>query len=221
MRILAVDAALAGCSVAATCDGRAHAEWGAGTERGNTARLPAMVASVLNEAGWRPGTLHLIAVTIGPGSFTGIRAALSVALGLGLAAGVEVGGVTVGEALVAASAPAAGRRLLTAIASTRDRVFIECEGHIAIRQLNQLSVPDGPVSVAGDAAETVAARLTAAGADVRLASVRLPHASMVAAAALNRVRAGLALRPAQPLYVENAATTTPPAPPRPPPVADG
>ena len=43
--------------------------------------------------------LDLVAVTVGPGSFTGIRAALALAHGLALAAGVPVIGVTVGEAL--------------------------------------------------------------------------------------------------------------------------
>ena len=74
--------------------------------------LAELVADVLAEAGWSPASLDLIAVTVGPGSFTGIRAGLALAHGIGLAAAVPVIGVTTGEALAHAVSPVlAGRAL--------------------------------------------------------------------------------------------------------------
>ena len=46
--------------------------------------------------------LDAVAAVVGPGGFTGIRAALALAEGIGLGAGIPVIGVTTGEALAAA-----------------------------------------------------------------------------------------------------------------------
>jgi tRNA threonylcarbamoyladenosine biosynthesis protein TsaB len=53
-------------------------------------RLVAVVRHSLAEAGWRLADLAAIAVVTGPGSFTGVRVGLSVAKGLGEAAGVPL-----------------------------------------------------------------------------------------------------------------------------------
>ncbi len=71
-------------------DGPRHAE-----------RLFALLAGVLDEAGVDLGAVDRIAVTVGPGSFTGIRVALAAARGLGLATGRPVVGVGTLEALAA------------------------------------------------------------------------------------------------------------------------
>ncbi len=217
MRILALDATLARCSAAAVEDDRTRAEAIVDADRGQAAVLPGLVAAVLAEAGWDAGALELIAVTVGPGSFTGIRAALSLALGIGFAAGVPVAGVTVGEALAAAAGPLAGRELWSAIDSKRGRVFIERGGVVAACAPDALPVAAGPVAVAGDAAPEIAARLAVLGADVRLTDLRLPGAAMAAVAARTAARAGTAFRPPQPLYVDGPQTKPPAQPARPPP----
>lgn len=146
-----------------------------------------------------PARLAMVAVTIGPGSFTGIRAALSLAHGIALAAGVPVVGVTVGEAL---AVPDCGRLQWVAIDTRRGRVFLEHGGGVATVALDALPDPPGPVSLAGDAAIAVASRLAARGADVLLLPARMPTPAGVAAAARRRAGAGPDSRPAQPLYVD-------------------
>lgn len=69
--------------------------------------LPA-VERVLEAAAIPPGELDAVAVTAGPGSFTGLRVGLSTAKGLALAAGVPVGGVSTLKVLAEALAAAAG-----------------------------------------------------------------------------------------------------------------
>ena len=217
MRILALDAALARCAAAVVVDGEVLAARQTAATQGHAALLPVMARDVLAEAGTDAASLDLVAVTVGPGSFTGIRAGLALAHGIALAAGVPVIGVTVGEAL-ADSLPHLGeRRLWVAIDSRRGRVFLERGGTVVTTPLDALPVPDGKVAVAGDAAAAVAARLAARDADVMLTDARLPMARHVAMAAACRFRRVLPPLPAQPLYVDPPEARLPSAGQRPPP----
>ncbi len=197
--ILTLDAALGGCSAGVIGPAGVLAERRADGARGQVATLPAMAQAALAQAGAVPAQLAMVAVTIGPGSFTGIRAALSLAHGVALAAGVPVVGVTVGEAL---RVPGAGRAQWVAVDSRRGRVFLDRGGAVATVALDALPDPSGPVSVAGDAAVAVASQLAARGFDVLLLPARVPTPAGVAAAARRRMAAGPDARPAQPLYVD-------------------
>jgi tRNA threonylcarbamoyl adenosine modification protein YeaZ len=177
-----------------------------------------MAKDVLTEAGLVAGSLDLVAVTVGPGSFTGIRAGVALAHGIALAAGVPVVGVTVGEAL-ADSLPHLGERdLWVAIDSRRGRIFLERDGAVIATPLDDLPLPRGKVAVAGDAAPTVAAWLAARDADVMLTDARLPLARHIAVAAATRFQGGLPPLPPQPLYVDPPEARPPAAGLRPPPI---
>jgi tRNA threonylcarbamoyladenosine biosynthesis protein TsaB len=77
--------------------------------RGSHARtLLPLVDDVLVAAGLGLGDVDLIAVSIGPGSFTGLRIGLSVAKGLALATGLPVAGVPTLEAYARAAGPRPG-----------------------------------------------------------------------------------------------------------------
>lgn len=197
--ILTLDAALSGCSAGVVGSGGVLAELQATGARGQVAALAAMAQTVLAQAGITPRQLTAVGVTIGPGSFTGIRAALSLAHGISLAAQLPLVGVTVGEALAVADN---GRQQWVAVDTRRGRIFLDCGCGVATLALDGLPNPDGPVSLAGDAAVAVASRLAARGIDVLLLPGRQPTPAGIAAAALRRLSAGPDARPVQPLYVD-------------------
>jgi tRNA threonylcarbamoyladenosine biosynthesis protein TsaB len=218
MLILTLDSALCVCSAAVVRNEQVQARREQPAERGQAMLLAVMVEATLAAAEVPPAALDLIAATVGPGSFTGIRAALALAHGIGLAAGVPVIGVTVGEALAEALPHLGRRQLWSVIDSRRGRLFVECDGRAEAIDADRLPRPGRPVAVAGDAAIEVAARLAARDADVMLTDARLPQPRAIAAAARRRHAGDLPPRPAQPLYVDPPAASPPIGGLRPPPL---
>jgi tRNA threonylcarbamoyladenosine biosynthesis protein TsaB len=212
MRVLGIDAALACCSAAVLDtgpDARVLARSSRPGDRGHSAVLAGMVAEVLAGAGLAAGALDGVAVTVGPGSFTGLRAALSLGHGLALAAGIPIVGVTVAEALAAAATDLGGRDLWVATGSRRDRVFLCRDGVLTAWELAALPAAVGRVAVAGDAANEVAARLLARGGDVKLSGLRLPDPAYVAAVGARRLAGLLPPLKAMPLYVDEPMARLP------------
>jgi tRNA threonylcarbamoyl adenosine modification protein YeaZ len=223
MRILVVDSALADCLACVVQDAAVRAHRRVAAARGQASVLPVLVDEVLREAGVKAPQLDLIAATVGPGSFTGIRGGLALAHGIGVAAGVTVIGVTVGEALAEALPRLGQRELWVAIGSRRGRVFLSRagtdDGRFAAFGLDALPLPErhAAVAVAGDAAIPVAAFLAARERDVMLTDARQPQGRQVALVAARRFAGDLPPLPAQPLYVD-PPEAKPPAGLRPPPV---
>lgn len=215
MMLLAIDGALARCSAALWRDGVVIAQAEHDAARGQAALLPPLVAQILAQAGIAGTALDAVAVGIGPGGFTGLRAALSLAEGLAAAAGVPLIGVTTGEALVAALPPARrqGRAVWSVIDNRRGSILLERfapgsatpEGPPEMLTLDSLPRPSGPVAMVGDAAAQVAARLAARESDVMLTDARLPEARALALIAAARLTGALAPRNAAPLYAEPPA----------------
>ena len=218
MRILALDAALTRCSAGVVVYGTLRAAHQAEARRGHAALLPILAQNTLADSGLAATELDAIAVTIGPGSFTGIRAALSLAHGLALGANIPVIGVTVAEALADSLPHLGSRQLWVAIDSRRDRIFLEQGGSIESLFLVDLPLPKFAIAVAGDAAITVAARLAARDCNVMLTNARLPMPRHIAMVAVARHTGRLPPRAAQPLYVDPPEARPSPAGPRPAPL---
>ncbi|MDB6091826.1 MAG: O-sialoglycoprotein endopeptidase-like protein [Gammaproteobacteria bacterium] len=89
MRVLALDTATENCTAAVLIDGRVLARE-IEIERGHAERILPMIDELLVEAGTTLGSLDGIAFGRGPGSFTGVRLAVTVTQGLAFGAGVGV-----------------------------------------------------------------------------------------------------------------------------------
>jgi tRNA threonylcarbamoyladenosine biosynthesis protein TsaB len=103
VKLLAIDTALGACS-AAVLDG--HAILGRRyepMERGHAERLAPMVQEVMQEAGLAFDSLDRLAVTIGPGTFSGQRVGLAFMRGLRLALQRPLIGVTTLRAMAEAA----------------------------------------------------------------------------------------------------------------------
>lgn len=106
MTLLALDTSMAACSVALWRD-KVIAHRFAPMDRGHAEALFPMILEVMAEAGVQFADLRAIAVTRGPGSFTGVRVSVAAARGLALATDKPIIAATSLEAI----AHAAGQRL--------------------------------------------------------------------------------------------------------------
>jgi tRNA threonylcarbamoyladenosine biosynthesis protein TsaB len=99
MKILALDTATKSCSVALTDDGSLSAELTIRKDQTHSRHLMELIHSVLEITGFDVGEMDGFAVTIGPGSFTGLRIGISTIKGLAHALGKPVVGISSLEAL--------------------------------------------------------------------------------------------------------------------------
>lgn len=128
MLILAIDTALDACAAAVldTDAGKLIAQESLPMKRGHAEALMPLIARVMKASGIAFAALDRIAVTTGPGSFTGLRVGLSAARGIGLAAGKPVVGLTT---LTAYAAPVVGQEsqhpVISAIDARHDHVYFQ------------------------------------------------------------------------------------------------
>jgi tRNA threonylcarbamoyladenosine biosynthesis protein TsaB len=94
MLILAIDSATPVAGVALMDDGRLIKEEFSNYKKTHSETLMLMVDRVLNESERTLDQVDALAVTTGPGSFTGLRIGLAAVKGLSMAAGIPVAGVS-------------------------------------------------------------------------------------------------------------------------------
>jgi tRNA threonylcarbamoyladenosine biosynthesis protein TsaB len=102
-RILALETSDLTGSVAAAVDGNVLVELQLDPRQRSAQSLAPAVKLLLERVAWQAGEVHLLAVTIGPGSFTGLRVGVATAKVFAYAAGAEVLGISTLEAIAAAT----------------------------------------------------------------------------------------------------------------------
>ncbi|HEY5106814.1 MAG TPA: tRNA (adenosine(37)-N6)-threonylcarbamoyltransferase complex dimerization subunit type 1 TsaB [Caulobacteraceae bacterium] len=202
MIVLAMDTCLGACSAAIVDDGRTIATRMETMARGHQERLGPLVRGLFAEARLGFEAIDLIAVTVGPGSFTGLRVGLAFAKGLALALGRPCTAVGSLEAL-AASAGGDGP-CAAVIDAGRGAVFFQAFDAGLARTEPTSSPRDSAARVIAALAPADAWRLTGPGAGL-LADL-LPGSSSAALEAplphvIAHLAAGRPLREPRPLYL--------------------
>lgn len=186
-------------------DGEVLAERSERATANHAATLPQLVADVLDAAGERLAAGDAVAVTIGPGSFTGLRIGLSFAKGLAFASGLRIVGVPTLDALALAAPPWDGV-LCAALDARKQEIYAalyRCDdgrGHrivrlgvpVAIGAQALIAALTPPCSVIGDAVEACGVLFTTSlGGGVRLLASEdhPPRAGATARLAAARLRA--------------------------------
>ncbi len=131
MRLLAIDTALEACSAAVLETGRGGilASESRAMIRGHAEALLPLIADVMKTADIAFAGLDRIAVTTGPGSFTGLRVGLSAARGIALAAGKPIVGLTTLAAFAAPHIEEDGAAAVAAVIDARhSQVYLQLFG---------------------------------------------------------------------------------------------
>jgi tRNA threonylcarbamoyladenosine biosynthesis protein TsaB len=224
MNVLALDTATAACSAALWGGSVLRARRFVAMTRGHAEALMPMVEAVMAEAGAAYRDLDLIATTVGPGTFTGLRVGLAAARGIALAAGRPIVGVTTLEALAHGVDIAArdGRGLIAALDARRGEVYAQVfdgdlaplsEPRAAPPGAVAASLPAGPLVLVGDGASLIAAELAGGAGDVsELDAPRLPDAAVIAALVARRFAGPdvkLPSAPPAPLYLRSSGAREP------------
>ena len=122
MRILALETSGFHGSVAALEDDRVIGETELPRDRRSAQMLAPTIQQQLAAVGWRPADVELIAVTQGPGSFTGLRVGITTAKLLAYATGAEVLGINT-LAVIAAQSVDESRDVCAVLDAQRQQFY--------------------------------------------------------------------------------------------------
>ena len=210
MRVLAIDTALGACA-AAVLDSRAGAivaSESQGMVRGHAEALMPLIARVMDAGRCEFGDLDRIAVTVGPGSFTGLRVGIAAARGIALAAGKPAIGLSTLSALAAPHVAARANQVILAAIDARNeqvyfQVFAPNGTTIVTPRLDRIraavvAVPIGPAVITGSGAELVAAYWPTRSVMPRVEAVAAPDIGWVARLGAAAQEEGA---PPKPLYL--------------------
>ena len=211
MRVLAIDTALAACSacVVETDAAQVLARETIPMERGHAEALLPLVDRVVSQVAEGFAALDRVAVTIGPGSYTGLRVGIAAARAIGLAASIPVVGVaTLASHLAPLMASETRRLLVAAIDAKHGQIYVQAvaPGGRTVVAPALLPVRDavrllgsGPVALSGSGAPMLASECWSQGVEASVMDA--PFAPDIAWVA----RIGALANPAQalpkPLYL--------------------
>lgn len=200
--ILALDTCLTACSAALLDGETVLAARSEAMPRGHQERLAPLVQELMAEAGVGFPALTRIGVTVGPGSFTGLRVGLAFAKGLSSALSIPCVGVGALEALAFGQSGF----VVAVIDARREQVYVQMFGDgVALMAPDALSAADaaarlaelyhgGPATLIGSGAPLLAPALPSA-------SVLTPDGPDPVAVARLAQRGPDPLKPPRPLYL--------------------
>ena len=181
--------------------------------RSHAQSLPSMVARVLADAGLDIQALDGLAVSIGPGSFTGLRIALGYAKGVAFAGRVPLLAVPTLEALAWAADAAPGERVCAALDARKGEVYAavfestvggprRLTPDVALRPTELAARLEPPCVLVGDAG-TVYRDVLGGRAAIRPFTTHHPRGGIVARLGWQRLVAGETANPGdlEPVYV--------------------
>lgn len=207
MIILALDTASPICAVCLTRNGKMLAESSEIIGTGHAERLMPMVQDAMARAMLKYSDLDLVAVSIGPGSFTGVRTGLAAAKGFAQALNVPAVGISTLEAIAFEAQKTAGNTAL--------RVVIDAKrGEVHTQDFAADGMPEGAAVLLSqdDAKGGLGERALAGNGGILLqadAPVLLPGAATASIAvfaeiAENRKTADINSLTIMPLYLRGA-----------------
>jgi tRNA threonylcarbamoyladenosine biosynthesis protein TsaB len=192
MRVLAIDTALEACATAVLdteAGGIVESETLA-MARGHAEALMPQVARVMDAARVEFADLDRIAVTVGPGSYTGLRVGISAARGIALTSGKPVVGLSTLSAHAAPHMAGGGRTVVVAIDARHRQVYLQIYGPggrtllapqlATVAEAVRAAVAAGPAVIAGNGAPLLAASWPAGGERPALDDRSFPDIAWIA-----------------------------------------
>ncbi len=217
MNLLAFDTSVGVCSVAIRKDEHVVARRHETLSKGHAERIVPMIQSVLTEADVRYGEIDFIAVTVGPGTFTGIRIGLSAARGIALTTGVPVIGVPTLDVIAEGARALGSLDKQSAITvfhdARRDELFCQVFPRVTddspsspslITLVDALSIiPSGGATVVGSGVSRLKDRIVSERPDVTISDApNSPDAVHLSSIGTALARRGLTEKwPPEPLYI--------------------
>ena len=220
--ILAIDTATNACSAAIWVDGDVRASRSEPMLRGHAERLVPMIQEIAEAADRAVKSVDLIAVTVGPGAFTGLRVGLAAARGFALSAEAPCLGLTTLEVISAGVGPLEDP-LVVGLDSKRTDVYVQvfgpdgqpasepaAIGPEAVSWFVGASVADAArILVAGDAASVLKECLSGGRAAVTTVNAPYPDAAGLARLAAERWVPGETIERPVPLYLRKPDAVIP------------
>ncbi len=221
MTILGMDTATLVSSVAIVTENRVLAELTAETRYTHSETLVPHIEEVMRLADVKREELSAVAVSLGPGSFTGLRIGLAAAKAMAYALKIPLVGVPTSEVLAAAFA-SPGARIAPLIDAQKGNAYFSlyqqrenglvCEREVAVAAPEEIAgVIDGiqePVMLAGDFARKFMAKVDELPKNAMLAPMThlMPRASLAAARGLIRLERGEGKGPMElePIYIRRS-----------------
>lgn len=202
MKILAFDSSAVSASVALTEDGKLLGETYLNTGLTHSTTLMPMAEELLKVSDSALGEIDAFAVSVGPGSFTGLRIAVSSVKGIAAALNKKCIAVSTLEAM-AYNLPPIGAYTICAVMDARCKQFYNalfrvengeiirlCDDRaIMVDKLSdELNDIDGEVMIVGDGANLAYSLIAESNKNVQLSpqALRFQKASSVAAAAIKK-----------------------------------